>query len=160
MALVPAVLESAFAAIPPTTDPVAAADRFALAYQTYAAAAQAGPTIPIFTGLEQAAFSAALQPVFQIAVGSAAGAAAAFVQAVTTFWMTPPVSFGTNPPPVPLGVVTAFTGAAVLQVALVALFGAMNDTATFAAGLAAALDVATRTVVVTITAGPTNVNLS
>lgn len=159
MALVLSILTSGFAAAPEQTDPVAAANQFASIYNTYALTAQAGPTVPIFTGAEEARFSAALAVQFAVANGTPADAAAAFVQAMTEFWMTPVVPFGTNPPPVPLGAVNGFLGAAALQAALVALFSAPNDTATFAAGLASALDVATRTVTVLLP-GPSTVNVS
>lgn len=159
MALVPAVLVAGFTAAPEQTDPSTAAAQFATIYNTYALAATAGATVVILTGGEEARFAAALEPQFATANGTPADAAAAFVQAMTEFWLTPPVAFGSNPPPVPLGAVNAFLGAAALQAALVALFSAPNTTATFAAGLASALDIATRTVTVLLP-GPVTVNVS
>lgn len=126
----------------------AACDQLAGYYQAYAATGQAGGVPPVFTGTEQARFSAALAAAFTVTPpsGSPASAAAAFVAAVTAFWLTPPVVFGA-------GAVTAFPGAGALQAALVALFSTFNDAATAASGLATALDVATKTITVVI--GPT-----
>lgn len=129
------------------SDALAACQQLAGYYQAYAATGQAGGFIPpVFTGLEQAQFANVLAAAFDLSPpsGTPASAAAAFVGAVTAFWMTPPVVFGP-------GLVTSFPGAAALQATLVALFSNFNDAATAASGLAAALDVATKTVQVTVT---------
>lgn len=158
MALLPATLESAFALLPESGDGAAAAADFAGIYATYAAEAQAGPLVPLFVGGEQAAFAAALAVSFTNTNGTPASAAAAFVEALTVFWLTPPVPFGA---PAPLGVVTAFIGAPALLSQLEALLGVPNDLPTFAAGLATALDTATRTITVQLAAFPFTIfNLS
>lgn len=161
MALVESVLQAGFAAAPEQTDATAAAQQFAGIYLSYALSAQAGVFLPILTGLEVTRLQAVLAAQFSNHNGTPVQAAQAFVDGLTQFWLTPPVPFGTNPPPVPLAVVVAFAGAPALLAALQALFAAPNDTNTFAAGLAAALDVATRTVVVQLAAPPfTQFNLS
>lgn len=160
MALLPATLESAFALLPESGDGTAAAADFAGIYATYATEAQAGVILPLFTGTEETRFAAALAAAFTNTNGTPASAAAAFVLAVTEFWLTPPVPFGV-PPVTPLAVVTAFIGAPVLQTQLEALLGVPNDLPTFAAGLAAALDTATRTITVQLAAFPFTIfNLS
>lgn len=160
MALLPALLEDAFLLLPESGDGTAAAADFAGIYATYAATAQAGVLLPLLTGTEDTRFAAALAVSFANPQGSPASAAAAFVAAVTEYWLTPPVPFGT-PPVLTLGIVTAFVGAPVLQSQLESLFAAPNTAAVFAAGLAAALDVATRTVTVQLAAFPFTIfNLS
>lgn len=154
MALVPSVIEAGFASMIATKPSSAsdACDQLANFYLAYAAPAMAGPATPVFTGTEQVRFSAALLAILGVSPpsGTPAQAAAAFVAAVTTFWLTPPVVFGA-------GVVTAFPGAGALQAALVALFSTFNDSSSAASGLATALDVATKTVTVVI--GPTTFTL-
>lgn len=155
MALVPSIIENGFKAMIETNPSSAqdACDQLAGYYFAYAATALAGVVPPTLLPAAQTLFSANLFALLGVdpPAGTAASAAGAFVTAVTSFWMTPPVVFGA-------GVVTAFPGAGALQAALVALFSAFNDENTAALGLATALDVATKTVTVVI--GPTTFTLT
>lgn len=153
MPLVSTVIEQGFKAMIVTkpANGSAAATQLSNIYQAYAASAVAGVAPPVFTGTEKVRFAAALQAVLSTPDHTAAEAAGAFVAAVTTFWLTPPVLFGA-------GAVTAFAGAPALLAALTAFFGAFNDTDAAAAGLATLLDVATKTITVVI--GPTTFTLT
>jgi hypothetical protein len=149
MALVPTIIEEGFASMI-ATKPATAADaatQLSDFYNTYALTGQAALSPPTLTSTEKLRFAAALLAVYSAPdSGTPALAAAGFVAAVTSFWMTPPVVFGP-------GLVTAFPGAPALQAALVALFSATNDADVAALGLATALDVATKTI--TVVVGPT-----
>jgi hypothetical protein len=145
MALVPAVISDGFAGMVENNPGSAqdAASQFAAIYQAYALVAQAGAFPPVYTGLEVLRYASILYAEFKNLSGTPVTAATAFVAAMTSFWMAPPVLFGA-------GAVTAFPGAPVLQTTLESLFSGPNDKQVVAEGLAEALDTATKTVTVTI----------
>lgn len=122
---------------------LAAASAYASAYQVYAASATAGvfPWVP--TGVEEVSLRSALLGGFSAKV-SGATAAAGWATGLLAFWMAPPVAFG-------VGAVTSFSGQGVLQATLSGLFSVPSGSREMVAGqLSTALDIATRTVIVTI----------
>lgn len=137
----------------PVANPQVACDAMAATYRTYTAVAMAGAASPIFTGLEPQLFSKNLMTAFGInpLPNSPAATATAFATAVNAWWLLPPVVFGG-------GVVTAFGGAAILLATLTTLMAASNDAETIATAFATAMDIATKTVIVTI--GTSTFNLS
>lgn len=137
----------------PVASPQAACDAMAATYQTYAALAMAGAASPIFTGLEPQLFSKNLMDAFGInpLPNSPIAVATAFSTAVNAWWLLPPVLFSG-------GAVTAFGGQAILLTTLTTLMSTSNDAETVATAFAAAMDVATKTVIVTI--GTSTFNLS
>jgi len=129
MALVVSGLESSIRALlasKPAAARVAAA-QFAQAYQSYAATAQAGTTLPVFAGTEGEAVKQALTPAFNAQSGTAATVAAAWAQGVTQFWLASPapVSFTDG---VQAGVVPAVPGAPILTSTLTGLFANPRNT--------------------------------
>jgi hypothetical protein len=140
-------------------DEAEAGRRWAEAYRSYAAQAQAGTTVPLdfpLTGAEQT-LSGTLAGGFATAEAAGPGGAAALAAimdaAFVAFWLTPPVAFAVPPlgPPTMAGVVSA-APPGVLTGVLSALFLAgvaqQASAAQQAQALAAALDAWTRTVLV------------
>lgn len=122
---------------------LAAASAYAEVYRVYATAATAGALPWVPTGMEEVRLRSALLGGFSAKVSGDA-AAAGWATGILTFWMAPPVVFG-------LGAVTGFPGQGALQAALSGLFSAPNGSREGVAGqIAAAIDAATRTVLVTI----------
>lgn len=116
------------------------ANKIARAYQSYAVAAQAPPGTPvILKGSESRLFEAALIQLMQGRLPAPA-AAQALGNAITAFWLLPPVLTGAG------GVVTA-----VLPVAAIAKMIGTNvsDSSGAASSLAQSLDIMTKTVFVT-----------
>jgi len=116
------------------------ARQIAKAYQSYAATAQAPPGVPvILRGTESRLFEQAL---FNLMKGQLPKpqAANAIGNAISGFWMTPPVQTGAG------GVVTAV----IPQAGLGRLIGVnVKDSSNAASTLAQALDAMTKTVFVT-----------
>jgi hypothetical protein len=115
------------------------ASKIARAYQVYATAAQAPPGSPvILKGSESRILEAALTQLMQ-ARSPAPQAAQALAQAITAFWMTPPVQTSAG------GVVTA-----VLPAAAISKMASTKVSASSAAALslASSLDMMTKTVFV------------
>jgi len=130
-----------------------AGTRWARAYASYAAGAQSvsGDSPPSLAANESA-LGALLGAAFSNPSGDPSQTAGNIAAALTAFWFSPPVVF-TGPPV--SAIVTAVAGTAVLQAALLSLWASIlaapdpDDPAGQAAHLhAAALDVFTRTVVV------------
>ena len=142
--LLPAVLLQGLAsALRPSRSPQAAAQAWGAAYAAYARAAQAAGVPWVPTGAEEARFSATLVRSMTVG-GSPSLLAGAVCDAILAFWMLPPVVFGP-------GAVTAFGGQAVLQSSLAALFSnPRNEGTIVATHAAAAMDAASRTVIVTL----------
>lgn len=116
------------------------ARRISQAYQSYASTAQAPPGAPvILKGTESKLFEVAL---FNLMKGQLPKpqAANAIANAISSFWMAPPVTTGAG------GVVTAV----IPQAGLGRLIGVnVKDSSNAASTLAQALDVMTKTVFVT-----------
>jgi hypothetical protein len=156
MALVVTVLsrgiEGAFRAKLPTGAQVGAL--LGSVYGIYAQGAQAGVALPVLTGTEATRFGQILgAAISDPLTGSAPKIAQAFADALTAFWTLPPVIFtdGVNAGPVP-----AVLGAQAMVGTLTATFSNLANTeATAAQQIASALDVATRSIVVTLL--PSNV---
>ena len=155
MALIKSSLESALvvalSASPASS--IAAAKGMADAYATYAGAAMAGVTLPVFTGLEKNALMSQLIAAIAVPlVGSPATLATAWSSGVSAFWLTPPVVFVG---PGLAGTVSGFTGQSALQSSLQTAFLMLtNSISQTAALMASALDVATKTVQATIAPPP------
>jgi hypothetical protein len=107
------------------SDFVSAGRGWAAAYKSYAQAAQAGVTVPTFTGLEEGVLASGLAAAFAAGIADPAGTPQRMEVAFQAFWMVPPVVFGagvtTLAPPglsaliaatYPLNVVSSATGAA------------------------------------------------
>lgn len=153
MALIPAVLVSRLTQVvsQPGDNAAAKAQEWAAAYQTYAAPAQAGALLPVFTGSEQALFLAKILPVFNNPRSTSAQFANALASAVEAFWFLPPVPFSG----VGAGAVTGFPGKGFLVPQLISILSNQYRQAALPAQqIAAALDVATRTVIVTFAPPP------
>lgn len=165
MALVLSTLQTALqnAMLTKTPEPATAATNFANAYQQYAATAQAGVALPIFTTQEYTGIVAALTPVFSApAAGNPGTVAAAWLQGITAFWTASPppgVLFVGGDVPVPAApgpTVSALTGC------LTGVFSSFHSEADAAALIAACLDSATRGFIVplTISGTPTPLPIS
>ena len=115
------------------------ARRLADAYENYARAAQAPTGAPVtLKGFEKRVFATALESVLR-SHSSAPQAAQAIGNAMTAFWLTPPVQFGT-------GLVTAILP----QAAIGKMLSTKVDSASGAAeAFAGSLDLLTKTVFVT-----------
>jgi hypothetical protein len=154
MALVVATLQAALTKIFKSypSSPKDCADQMSQAYADYAAAGQAAGEPIILTGSEKTLLAATLLQAISVpAVGNPATLAAAWSVGYTAFWMAPPVACVTPFP----GIVTLATGAPALISALTACFANLTNTPeTCAATMAAALDVATKLVIVTIIVPP------
>ena len=154
MALVQSVLAGRLTSIlsQPGDNAAAKAAEWASAYQLYAAPAMAGVLLPVFTGSEQPLFMAKILPVFNNPQSTAIQFANALASAVETFWFLPPVPFQLLPV---AGAVTGFPGKPALVAQLVGIFGNQYQQAVKPAQeIATALDVATKTVVVTFAPPP------
>lgn len=143
-------LKTIFESMP--TDGALAASKLAGAYDKYCKAALAGGIPPVFTGAEKPALEGFLAGVLASGAGSAAQVAQAWSTGIQAYWVAPPVPF--MAPPI-AGVVTAMPGAASAVSTITGVLSNMANTEDSAAqGLAAALDVATKTVLVTFTTPP------
>lgn len=154
MALVQAALAGRLTGIfsQPGDNAAAKAAEWASAYQSYALPAMAGVLLPTFLGVEQAAFLGNISPVFNNPNGTVAQFANALASAVEAFWLLPPVLFAG---PAVAGAVTAFPGKAALIAQLIGILNNQyQDAGTPAQQIATALDVATRTVIVTFAPPP------
>jgi hypothetical protein len=150
MALVQATLKASLKALMDTNPSTgaAAATAWGAAYSAYAILGQANGIPGIFTGLEGTQFANALLPVFSTDNSTAAQAATAFQNAMTAFWLTPPVLFG------PTGTTTAITGLPALTALFTSLFSDKDLASNY---LATILDTCTKTVAVTIVIPPPTV---
>jgi hypothetical protein len=146
MALVQATLKASLKALMDTNPSTgaAAATAWGLAYDAYAKLGQANAIPGVFTGSEPTQFTNAILALFNAANGTPASAAAAFQAAVTAYWLTPPVIFGT-------GAVTAIPGLPGLSALFTSLF---SDKDLAANNLATIFDVCTKTVTVTFVTPP------
>lgn len=135
----------------PGDNAAAKAQEWGAAYQTYAAPAQAGALLPVFTGSEQPLFVAQILPVFSNPQSTSVQFANALASAVESFWFLPPVPFAGAG----VGAVTGFLGKGILIAQLVQVLGNQyQQAAQPAQQIASALDVATRTVIVTFAPPP------
>lgn len=122
------------------------------AYQTYSATAMAGVLLPVFVGIEATVMAGRIIPAMSNANGTAVQMANAIASGVESFWLLPPVPFALGPV---AGVVTSFPGKGVLVGQLTSIFSTTTDQAvSVAQRVAQALDVATRTVIVTFAPPP------
>ena len=129
-----------------------AAQKIAAEYDKYCQAAMAPPGKPIFTTAEVKAFEGPLAGVLSSGTGPAAAVASAISAGLQAYWLSPPVQFSGGPA---MGMATAMPGAAAAIPALTAAFSNLANTEdSAAAAIAAALDTATKTVLVTFTAPP------
>ena len=125
---------------------------WANAYFSYAASVMAGVLVPTFLGIEQPAFLSKILPVFSNPQGTSIQFAEALTSAVEAFWLLPPVLF-TGPGVA--GAVTAFPGRLTLPLQLSGILSRRyKEVVSPARDIAMALDVATRTVVVTFAPPP------
>lgn len=153
MALIQQVLAARLAQVlgQPGDNAAAKAQEWAAAYQTYGATAQAGALLPVFTGTEQTLFVAQILPVFNNPRSTTVQFANALASAVESFWFLPPVPFAG----VGAGAVTGFPGKGILVSQLITvLSNQYKQAAQPAQQIATALDVATRTVIVTFAPPP------
>lgn len=154
MALVQAALAGRLIGIfsQPGDNAAAKAAEWASAYNSYALPAMAGVLLPTFLGIEQAAFLANILPVFNNPNSTSAQFANALASAVEAFWLLPPVLFAG---PAVAGAVTSFPGKAPLVAQLIGILSNQyQQAAQPAQQIASALDVATRTVIVTFAPPP------
>lgn len=130
-----------------------AANGIAMAYDNYCKNAIASPGLPIFTTSERYAFRAILSSILSSAeAGNANILAKAFGDAVQAYWMAPPVMFSGG---AATGIVTAVPGAMAVVSALAGVLSNTQNTAAVAGQqIAAQLDIATRTVLVTFSTPP------
>lgn len=143
-------LAAVFASKPPSG--AVAAQKIAAAYDNYCKAGLAGGIPPIFTGTEAKRMEGPLAGALASPNGTAAAVGAAFATGVNAYWLTPPVPFAA--PPI-AGVVTAVPGAAAVAAAVTgALSNLSNTEGSIGAQIAAALDLATKTVLVTFATPP------
>lgn len=153
MALVKALLKANIKAMivtKPSNAAVAAID-WGLAYDGYALPAMAGAFPGVFTGSEKTRFSTALTSLFASpSTGTPVLAATAFMNALTGYWLTPPVAFGA-------GVVSVITGLSAISSLFTTLF---TDPDAAADHIATILDTATKTVTVAFTGPPSTVTLT
>ena len=154
MALIQPVLAGRLTQIfgQPSDNAAAKAQEWASAYQTYAASAMAGVLLPVFTGTEMPSFLAQILPVFNNPKSTSVQFANALASAVESFWFLPPVPFTLVPA---VGAVTAFPGKAGLVGQLTGILSNQYQQAVQPAqDIATALDVATRTVIVSFAPPP------
>jgi hypothetical protein len=129
------------------------AQKMASIYHQYAQTATAGPALPLFTGLETDALQALLTAALAVPqVGAPSVIAAAWGSGLVSYWNTPPVLFaGVSV----AGSVTVAAGCLSAIPVLTTLYlNAFNTPETAAAQMASALDIATRTVLVTLAPPP------
>ena len=128
------------------------ASKIAQEYDLYCKPALAAPGMPIFTGAEKKALEGPLAAALSNQNGTAAMVAQAFSMGIQAYWLAPPVIFSGGPAS---GVVTAMPGAAAVIAPLTAAFSNLNNTEdTIGQLIAAALDAATKTVLVTYATPP------
>lgn len=128
-----------------------AAQKIAMAYDTYCKNAMAAPGMPIFTGTEAKRFEAPIAAALSAMAGPP-GVAAAFTAGFMAYWMSPPVPFVGGPA---AGVVSAAPGgAAITGILSGALANIKNTEDLIADIIATALDTATKTVLVTYATPP------
>lgn len=154
MALVQPILAARLVQIlgQPSDQAVVKAQELALAYNTYAIPAMAATLLPIFVGAEQAMFLTKIIPVFNNPNSTAVQMANAIAGAVEAFWLLPPVLFSAGPL---AGAVTSFPGKPILISTLVGIFSSTYPShVAVAQSIATALDVATKTVIVTYAPPP------
>jgi hypothetical protein len=129
-----------------------AAKKLALEYDKYCKTAMAPPALPIFTGVEAMSLEGPLAAVFSGGTGPAPAVAQAWATGIQAYWLAPPVMFVGGPVS---GVATAMPGApASIAPITAALTNLGNTEETFAQQLATALDIATKTVLVTFATPP------
>lgn len=127
-----------------------AAEVMATAYVAYTATALFGAGLPIFTGAEKDVLKATILAVLNPALMNPAGLAGAWAAGITAFWSAPPIVVA-GPAP---GTVTACPGAAGLLASLTAVCVVPGQPAAVAAaGMALAIDIATKTTFATLTVG-------
>ena len=129
----------------PKAGAIAARD-LARAYQSYAALAQAGTALPLFTGTENQGLEQALLTAMNPVSGTAASMANAWGAGINAFWLASPApvvfSDTVNTGPVP-----AVPGVPALISTLTGVFSnPRNLEQTAAFQIASALDVVTRTI--------------
>lgn len=143
-------LEAAFMSHPGSASK--SADDMASAYDAYCQSGLAGGVPPIITPAAKQALMGMLLGTIASGSGSPAQIAQAWSNGIMMYWMSPPVMF--TAPPI-IGVVTAMPGAPGAIGPLTGVFANGQNTAASAAqGIAAALDAATKTVLVTFSAPP------
>lgn len=124
------------------------AKKLSSAYDTYAKGAQAGIALPIFIGTEKEVMASTLLAAMNPRSGNPTSFATAWATALTSFWTTPPVVFSDG---VNTGPALAVPGSAALKSSLeIALANARQSAPQAAQTLATALDVATRTITITL----------
>lgn len=150
MALVTATLTASLlsALRNPARRTIVAARRLADGYADYALSAHAGLGLPVFTGLEGEAMAQVFYPVFsRPRTGSAYTFAQVWVEALLRFWTLPPVVFTAG---LDIGVPAPIPGAdATLTAALVSLAAMPNPAEVAAVKLSSAIDLYTRSFLVT-----------
>jgi hypothetical protein len=147
----PLILQDALYRLSTTDKPpdaFTAAARIASAYREYAAGGVALGFPLLLPGPAAVTMDAALGAAFSTLPGVPPTVAAGFVTMVTAFWSG--ATFAAAPP----GVAAPPTGVAVLQAALTALLVVPNPAIVYATTVATALDVCTRTVLVTFPQPP------
>ena len=133
--------------------PVDAAKKMASIYDQYAQLAMAGPSLPAFTGLEKGRLESLLLAALAVPlVGAPPLIAAAWANGMLAYWNTPPVPFVG---PAVAGAVTLAVGCLSAIAPLTVVFSnPFNTPESAAVQIASALDIATRTVIVTIAPPP------
>lgn len=154
MALIQPILAARLSQIfgNPSDNAALKAQEIASAYNTYAMSAMALTLLPAFLGVEQAAFISKLMPVFSNPNSTVQQFANALAGAVESFWLLPPVLFAALPL---AGAVTFFPGKSILISSLVSIMSTTYPRhEAVAQAIATALDVATKTVIVTFAPPP------
>jgi len=138
-------LTSVFAEMP--GDAGMAAKKISIEYDKYCKAGMAPPGLPVFTGTEAFRMEHILSGVLSMPGGNPASVGAAFVAGIQAYWLTPPVPFVAG---VVAGMTTAMPGAgAVAGIVSGALANPGNTASTIAGIIGGALDMATRTLLIT-----------
>ena len=128
------------------------ASKIAQEYDDYCKKGMAGAAFPLLTGSEKGLMEGTLAAALSSSNGTAAMVAQAFAMAIQTYWMAPPVLFAGGPVS---GVVTVMPGAMSAVGPITAALMNLNNTEDTAANMiATALDVATKTVLVTFSTPP------
>lgn len=141
-------LAAVFASYPAT--PKDSADGLAAAYYSYAQSATFATSIPAIIPAKRDAMAATLQAaIANPLVGLPATFAGAFAASVALFWAAVPVA--TVPSGIPAGATNGCPGAGGLTASLSLVFAnPLNTAVTCAAGMAAALQIATLTTTATV----------
>lgn len=112
----------------------------------------AAPALPLFLGIEATAMEGILAPALASYNGSVSILAKAFADAITAYWLIPPVVFTAGPV---MGMVTAIPGANAMIPGLTSgLSNQKNTEITASTMIGTQLDIATKTVMVTFTMPP------